>query len=227
MGHYTSRGRRTVSFVHILCLVHGGEWVRIENTELLYPNLKIGHDAAMNAVITGMEGQRVTVHQNLMSGPEPVELEDETVEDGDLGDVAEIEDQGLPRLEADCVVPDDEIVVVAPLDPSSLEDATSKQQMDAIIMPPPPLVPRQCHNFLLWWLRTMHPPYPCHQSLRHPHFGLDLCRNPASPGPTSSPCQPPVVDDAVEREALLRHLDLLRLKFKPFVIPPHRPHFRH
>lgn len=204
--------RNCFFYVQAVSCIVGRACLRIENTELLFPHLKIGHDAAMKAVVGGMEGQRTSVPQKLMAAPLAVELEDETVEDDD--DV----DEELPQaVEEPQVIADDpeEIPSVCvfdvdetPAEETPVVDTTlTKEMADRIAMPPPPPRPPP----------TSAPTVP--ES------------TPEDPKPPPSSTTPPN-DQDTERETLLhpghvvrcmiwrRQLDLLRLKFKQSVTCP-------
>jgi hypothetical protein len=253
MGDLSFRKCRIASFVLILCPFarsQGREWIRIENTELLYPHLKIGHDAAMRSTITAMEGQRVTVQQQILSTPiEPVVLEDETVEDdADPPDVADMH-MTLPHEPQENALEhvvqsidhnenetDLEMIPSEEAQQMTNGDTVGHHDVDKLLMPPPP--PRtaatarplasSCNE--IQDEATIPPSFvepPVTASVEVPVSSTGGFVPEPVPLPPRPPTPPPLDEDATEREALLRQLDLLRLKFKQSVIPPAHAHLEH
>ena len=229
MGGTVHCRRRIVSFVSIPCpLWSVTACGRIENTELLYPHFKIGHDATMKSVIASMEGQRVTVQQHILSTPvDPVILEDETVED-EPDDVLE-PDEPPPVIDAGSTV----IVVPDNLPDASTEPPEPSQppvnDIDQILMPPPPPRPPSIKSSPIpveedgATVPLSCPPptvVPTTEAAAAPVPPPSSAPPAAASVPAAATEPPPPMDDTVEREALLRQLDLLRLKFKQSIIPP-------
>ena len=177
---------------------------RMENTECLFPHLKIGHDAAMKAVIAGMEGHRISVQQKLMNAPPPLELEDETVED----------EPNEPRDDADDINP--EVVIIEPdvdeeAPPVPVPHESQSEPISFPEVEPPPVDKATADRL------AMPPPPPRPPASTCPAAST-IPAETKEPPPSSAP--PPADDRDTERESLLRQLDLLRLKFKQSVIPP-------
>ena len=212
------------------CCVQRKEWFWIENKECIYPHLQVGDGPAMQARITAMESHRATVQQKLLSAPITIQLEDETVED-DPDDrllleedpepelVAEVEIQVMdipeatmtaPPPEPEVLVTEPESITTIPLEPEQL----CSVNLDRFAMPPPPPVKLTIPVDIASTVgdtATVGEPPPISMAETEPH--------PYVPPPVP-PTPSPSVPEDTEREALLRQLDLLRLKFKQSVIPP-------
>ena len=225
------------------CGMQRREWFRIENKECIYPHLQVGDGPAMQARIAAMESHRATVQQKLLSAPITIQLEDETVEDDpddrllllddepepEIQDqrfqVVEIPEATMPR-EPEVLVTEPDSIITIPLEPEQFVDT------DRIAMPPPPPVPPAIPIDIatppppvqltipidiastLGDTATVGEPPPISVAETEPQPSMPL------PQPQVPPTPSPSVPEDTEREALLRQLDLLRLKFKQSVIPP-------
>ena len=192
------------------------EWFRIENKECIYPHLQVGDGPAMQARITAMESHRATVQQKLLSAPITIVLEDETVEDDAdrllLEDDPDPDPDPEPEIQVmEIPMPLPEVLVTEPdsttVPLESEHPPPCSVDADRVAMPPPPPV---------------HLTIPIDIAPPSTIAGSTTTVDPISAAEPSAPVPPtsPSVPEDTEREALLRQLDLLRLKFKQSVIPP-------
>ena len=189
----------------------------------------------MKAAIATMDGHRTTVQQKLMSAapPQPVELEDETVEDEP--NIQEMEDENVahPDMVIDGTPAIEEPATPVGVEMVSQNEATTQDEDDDMVaitqppkdakrvaMPPPPPRPSRSNAYeastiILESVQApttiTTPETQCAAAPKPPEIQADV--QPIPPPSATTPM------DESERETLLRQLDLLRVKFKQSVIP--------